>query len=607
VTISTQKLTLDQRIQLAADNTLTNFYRSSGVPYFTYHEGEPPGTIVPDRLDLDSADVDLACRHIELLSFIQAAYPDARKHKDVLEGLLAWFRRLTNPDDGMLWANDSYDPHKSSLHTFGIDIEPLGRCISLHAERETLLALLGLMALPEHREEALRLFEKHVEFWDQRLHTSANGRFAPHIFYRASGVFSGHWLYPLSEEEQLFSMGPGRMIMPLVRFYDLTGNQKSLDIAHGLARYLLHESGDFVLQENSGEVGDESQVHSNIPLNPPAVDRCAKGDFDAATATYPPPVVAAGMGATGRVARYTFDRFGIGAYHNHSNIMSIAGTLLAADRSNDPDLYARAKVVFDEALLPLCSPFGWTPEMLDRAAENHPHALLDSIRSLHGCETCCVANMIETAIILAQTGCSDYWALAERFAKNHLFASQMTNADWVTDPQQRKMVLGSFSGRSDPNEFFTGGSVARCTMSCCHAEGTRALLLLRENVITESDGELSVNLGFSATEAPLSLEVQRENGALSYALTPSTAKAIRIRVPAGAIPDAAVGEIRAPKWETLAAPEAGKPCKFSWPLMKAKTQWTMPDSTTAYTTTWEGDQVVAIEPPGTRFPLYEGD
>ena len=163
------------------------------------------------------------------------------------------------------------------------------------------------------------------------------------------------------------------------------------------------------------------------------------------------------------LARYVVERAGDygadGSFrgHFHSRVATAAGILQWGRFSGQDDLVQWAHQVYRYAR-GVGTRFGWFPEFVGQ----------------HACETCCITDMIDLAILLAGAGHPDYWGDAERFGRNHLVESQFLDAAWERQvpklspaaaaeylascpPAQlkrtgvRDVFPGAFSGGSAPN------------------------------------------------------------------------------------------------------------------------------------------------------------
>jgi len=223
------------------------------------------------------------------------------------------------------------------------------------------------------------------------------------------------------------------------------------------------------------------------------------------------------------------------------------------------------------------------------------------------------SDYIESAIYLARAGYPEYWDDAERYLRNHLLESQVTNVSWVrnaapVDMQPR--LLGSFSARSSPNRLFDlyhpSGPIG-----CCNAAGVRALHLAWTNGMEKAGDAVRVNLLFSRETPYARLETDLpERGRVS--VTMKTAADLYLRIPTWArhVIDYSPGKIRdGASWtgpfHRIPNLQAGDSVTLRFPLARSRREWYQPAMKISYRTEWVGDTVFSIEPRGNCFPLYE--
>ena len=317
------------------------------------------------------------------------------------------------------------------------------------------------------------------------------------------------------------------------------------------------------------------------------------------------------------LARYVVERAGDygadGSFrgHFHSRVATAAGILQWGRFSGQDDLVRWAHQVYRYAR-GVGTRFGWFPEFVGE----------------HACETCCITDMIDLAILLAGAGYPEYWGDAERFGRNHLVESQFLDAAWerqvpklspaaaaeylaACPPAQLKrtgvheVFPGAFSGGSAPNAVVDTRR-GHWWMGCCNAHGVHGLFLLWQHAVRATPSAVRVNLLFSRStpwadvrsHLPRAGRVEvtmRQRGALS------------VRIP----DDVRRGEI------TVAAPHRwtwndgslevdglvpGAEVAISFPLAdRDETVRVLDDQ---YRVSWRGDTVLAIDPPGRAGPLY---
>lgn len=232
-------------------------------------------------------------------------------------------------------------------------------------------------------------------------------------------------------------------LQALVRRYELKGDEVALDLARGLANYVLDSSKYF---------------------------------------------------------NYKKEFFG----HVHSAMWFACG-IVKLGRLTDEERYIKdGKAIYDY-VRSLSSDFGWVPEY----AQWHP------VEEEH-CETCCIRDMIVCADELIKCGYEEYWNDMNLFARNQLIENQVRytgyvecdnsrpDADGVTYHDIDKRMIGGFTGGSEPNSISL--SRFRSIAGCCVGTAPVALKTVWDNVITEKDGILTVNIPCDKETEELKLE-----------------------------------------------------------------------------------------------------
>ena len=324
----------------------------------------------------------------------------------------------------------------------------------------------------------------------------------------------------------------GRQIMPLVRYYELTGYDRALHLAEGLAEFVIHHSG--VFKEDGGYIEHKSRV----------------------------------------------------ACHVHSRLGTAAGIIRLGRISGRADWLEWAKRVFDWSLSNVASSFGWVSERADSI--------------VGGCETCCITDMLELAINLAENGHPGYWDIAERMIRNHLLESQCPDT-------------GGFSGHSMPNDFCwippASGQPDHSVAGCCSPAGIRALWLAWDRIVTRTDDAVSVHFPMNRISpwAEMISELPHQGKVRVFI---HDAPNLFVRIPDWVSSDAvrlavngkgwAVGlEDRYVKITDLAE---GDEVVVTYPVRRERVTESVMGL--PFEVTWRGNTVVGIEPTGDHEPLY---
>lgn len=189
--------------------------------------------------------------------------------------------------------------------------------------------------------------------------------------------------------------------------------------------------------------------------------------------------------------------FELGHFHSQSRI--ITALLLRAKSTGSigdiikaEQLYLKAKKLGTES--------GWFPEQI-----NNPELNRSKLA-----ETCCLTDMLESAILLAELKDEKYWNDVERFAKNHLFAFQISDTGWFAHTDHKAHVLGyepilksdkigelikgGFAGWGAVTAMSDDSPFANANQQCCNAAGARALYDVWKYAVSDNGTEFTVNL-----------------------------------------------------------------------------------------------------------------
>jgi hypothetical protein len=359
-----------------------------------------------------------------------------------------------------------------------------------------------------------------------------------------------------AEPSEATCYGGGCDIHPLVRFHELTGFPLALELAERLVNLIVLESGVFREDGNF-------RPKSMFPEAP----------------------------------------------HFHSKTLTILGILRYALMIGRRDLVDWAQRAFEFALSCGTS-FGWFPEGVG------PTDADSTVWS----ETCCTTDMIEIAILLAKNGHPRYWNQVERFTRNYLAESQITDVSWIGKGSRKRRKDNDRFCFTDAKEKMLGGFVGRCIphdliadahqMACCCGAGARALYQVMDNCVTTDRGRLTVNLLLNRRgswgEVHSWLPHQGR-----VVVRPAKACAVRIRMPDWLSPaslDLSVdGEKRTARvvgnWLNVSdvCPGSAIEVRFEVPRFERREwvlMWTLDVS-------WRGDVVTGVLPRGEKRPMYD--
>lgn len=373
----------------------------------------------------------------------------------------------------------------------------------------------------------------------------------PAVEYFRTGWFRGDW--------DILGYGTdpantnGRLIYGITRAYELLGDQVSADLAANYARHVMHYSSAF-REDGSFSTGMEFR----------------EGHF-------------------------------------HSRSVTLLGVIRYGSTFGDCRALAWGKKVFDRARQ-YGTAFGWFPE---RIVEERAH----------GCETCATVDMMEAAIWLAKSGHPEYWEVAERYLRNQLVENQLRDVDSLvqarrhlypadpTPPSELRGFVGGFSGWSQPNDLLSKVMHNWDFYMCCCAQGVRGLFNAWSNAVVESSRGIEINLlinHFSPaatvrSHLPVAGRVDvdvRKAGRVGIRI-PSwvSAGALKTWVGATEVPARVIGSQL-----VFDRVESGETVAISFPVASSTLVEKVLGSD--YTTTWLGDTVIKIDPPGSLIPLY---
>ncbi|HZU05380.1 MAG TPA: hypothetical protein VFB73_05365 [Chloroflexota bacterium] len=233
------------------------------------------------------------------------------------------------------------------------------------------------------------------------------------------------------------------------------------------------------------------------------------------------------------------------------------------------------------------------------------------------CETCALADVLQLAIALAETGYPEYWDDVERFARNHLLASQFPDATTFLPPAAHdtpgaRALAGSFGSATLPNTLLghlvTGAEPI--VEGCCTGSGARALHLVWEHAVEDRAEGLYVHLGFSGDYGSAEvLSYEPYEGRREVWLR--APRKVLVRLPTHARRDEAElwvdGSRRAPLWRGAYADVGpvgpGQVVVLRYPLRREQEQLEVNRQMLAVD--WKGGTVLDVRPAGAAPVPYQ--
>lgn len=189
-----------------------------------------------------------------------------------------------------------------------------------------------------------------------------------------------------------------------------------------------------------------------------------------------------------RYFNYKREYFG----HVHSSCWVAAGLIYLGRVTNEEEYITAGEQIYNYTKS-LGSSFGWIPEYAQWADPANEH-----------CETCCIKDMILCADELIKCGKEKYWTDLNSFGRNQLTENQIKYTGYVVADNTRededghtfknldKRLLGGYTGGSEPNSISL--TRFRSIAGCCVGTGPIALGILWNNVVTDTNGILTVNI-----------------------------------------------------------------------------------------------------------------
>ncbi len=312
--------------------------------------------------------------------------------------------------------------------------------------------------------------------------------------------------------------------------------------------------------------------------------------------------------------------------HFHAHSCQILATLQVVQETGDRKLLKLASKAYAYAVRQGETSIGFFPEMLNFKGGAYGEGPNSS-------EICSVADMIMSGLKLSLSGV-DRWDDVDRWVRNQFAECQLTGTHWLTDGHMEKIdrrriplagagcdapnygskdkvierVVGGFSGWPSANDFVQGRGWS--IMHCCTGNATRALYHVWQNILTHKDGALTVNLLMNRASqwADVDSHIPYQ-GRVDVRI--KQAQELEIRLPEWVESRQARctvnGRTRKLGFSDRYA-KVGKVCKddeviLKFPIHEITERVIIEKS--VYTITKRGNEVVHIDPPGVRCPLYQ--
>lgn len=235
----------------------------------------------------------------------------------------------------------------------------------------------------------------------------------------------------------------GRLVMPLLKYHELTGNADAIELCRFFTALIIHRSGVF---------------------NP-------DGSFN--------------------------DALAYRSGHFHTRLGTLDALARYAWFTRDASILHFVKKSYDWAVSTWCTSFGWTPgDMHDQAFEHETCSLVDLIatgitlaRSGYTEYWGIVERFLRNHLTESQLLNLDWVVDSDSKANDDVGMKSFY--------QVARRTRGAFAGYSAPNDFCCDVSGGRGHINdlqtCCIGSGTRGLFMGWSNTVTEENGTVSVN------------------------------------------------------------------------------------------------------------------
>ncbi|WP_426445700.1 hypothetical protein ACP26L_19885 [Paenibacillus sp. S-38] len=392
-------------------------------------------------------------------------------------------------------------------------------------------------------------------------------------YYPASEYKEGGW--PSANGVQL-RLAPdpaafcGRLVMPLLKYHELTGSQDALELCRYFSELIIHRSGVF---NKDGSFNDALAYRS--------------GHFHTR------------LGTLDAIARF-------GAF------------------TGDASMIAWVQKSYEWALTK-CTAFGWTPgDLQEQAYEHETCSLVDLISTGITLAKSGYVQYWGTVERFLRNHLTESQLLDLSWVKTGAETPENIHG-WQSYDSVAERTRGSFAGYSAPNDFCCDVNEGRGHTSdlqlCCLGSGTRGLFMGWSHIVTEHRGTVSVNLllsrgsqwldvsSYLPHEGKLVLEVNRDIPHLQVRI-PEWAGYTKIRFTRELEGTTTEGSGSEPsRWLNrhflqLGSAQAGERITVTFPLSMRRTIETAMNQT--FEAQWRGDDVVDLTPRGTKHPLYSG-
>jgi hypothetical protein len=379
------------------------------------------------------------------------------------------------------------------------------------------------------------------------------------IYFAVRGITPGYRPKPVANP--VVGQNSGGWISPLVGYYQHSKSEKALQLALGLANFVVNE-------------------HRHRPPN------------------------------TGPV---------LGIANVHGALYTIAGVVETVEYSGNKKHVAWAHALYEYARDHLASDYGWVAEHERIIPVMYPPGTKMST------EGCAIVDLAHLAIRLAQHGYPDAWNVVERFARNYMDAGQLRETQRLegrsrsfdtpcrTNEGMPDRAKGAFVGWGAPNDFLNPlGRHGAMVQDCCGSHYPYGLHLVWENIATKEADGIHINLALNRRTPWCEVVSKRpRSGQVSIRMYKSGDLFVRVPdwVDKSQVSLRIGNENVDPTWVgdyvQCRHLNRGMTAQVAYPLRQMK----RPEQFMGYQTKviWVGDTVVGVSPSGRIVPLFDGN
>lgn len=385
-----------------------------------------------------------------------------------------------------------------------------------------------------------------------------------YAYFPYEAMYEGKYVERRDRSQTLW-VASGQPIEPLVRYFEESGDEEALDFAGKLVRGLLKAPVHF-FEPSGAFVLHEDPYHY--------------------------------------------------AFHVHSHTAALIGLLRYGIVTGDRELIGIGQRGYDWIKKHSGTSFGWT-------CEHYPYKTLADDTQ----EVCCMTDLLNLAVLLAEAGYERYWNDVERFARNHLIESQITSTEmaepflvglrhlirkvervddgWCSYDNIIERALGGCPGGGWANDLGEYGA-----SGCCTPHMNKGFYLAWSHIIRRDKGGIRVNLSLNFNSPWVEVRSQRPyRGRVDVLVKEDTALAVRIPdwVDKWDVKVTVDGEDTPFRWEgdyvRLDRVRKGQTVTVQYPMRRV---WVREDvGTASFDFKWRGDTVVEVRPRGRILPLYQ--